>query len=369
MPPKASKKEVQKQKQKLIEDKTFGLKNKNKSKKVQKFVQGVQKQVTNNLDKKLPGAVGPKKSKAELEKEKVAEMAAIMKVAQTKVPLGVDPKSVLCEFFKQGLCTKGTKCKYSHDLNVQRKAEKIDIYTDRRGLSEEEKATDSMADWNQEKLSEVVKEKHQGEKKEKKMYDIVCKHFLDAIEKKKYGWFWVCPGGGVDCPYLHALPPGFVLKEKEKEPDEDEEEIPIEELIEEQRLKLTTRTPVTLELFLKWKEEKIKQKQKKMEEDESKRKADLKVGKTSMSGREMFIFNPELFVDDEDALDEYEQQEDEGPVVELSATATSISAVNIKEEDEEGEEKQKEHYHDDEDEEGEEDGEEEEMKKLSLIHI
>lgn len=46
--------------------------------------------------------------------------------------IGVDPKSILCEFFKAGQCTKGFKCKFSHDLNVQRKGEKIDIYSDKR---------------------------------------------------------------------------------------------------------------------------------------------------------------------------------------------------------------------------------------------
>ena len=50
--------------------------------------------------------------------------------------LGVDPKSILCEFFKAGQCTKGFKCKFSHDLNVQRKGEKIDIYSDKRDEGE-----------------------------------------------------------------------------------------------------------------------------------------------------------------------------------------------------------------------------------------
>lgn len=45
---------------------------------------------------------------------------------------GVDPKSILCEFYKVGQCAKGFKCKFSHDLNVQRKGEKIDIYSDKR---------------------------------------------------------------------------------------------------------------------------------------------------------------------------------------------------------------------------------------------
>ena len=60
MPPKKkgggnqpSNKTVEKQKQKVVEDKTFGLKNKNKSTKVQKYVQQVQKQTMNPQGKKV----------------------------------------------------------------------------------------------------------------------------------------------------------------------------------------------------------------------------------------------------------------------------------------------------------------------------
>lgn len=45
---------------------------------------------------------------------------------------GVDPKSVLCAFFKQGQCTKGDKCKFSHDLTIERKCEKRSLYVDER---------------------------------------------------------------------------------------------------------------------------------------------------------------------------------------------------------------------------------------------
>ena len=43
---------------------------------------------------------------------------------------GVDPKSVLCAFFKSGKCGKGDKCKFSHDLAVARKSEKRSVYDD-----------------------------------------------------------------------------------------------------------------------------------------------------------------------------------------------------------------------------------------------
>lgn len=63
----------------------------------------------------------------------------------------------------------------------------------------------------------------------------VCKHFLEAVEKKQYGWFWECPNGGKDCHYRHALPPGYVLKSQMKALlEEESEKITIEEEIENQ---------------------------------------------------------------------------------------------------------------------------------------
>lgn len=63
----------------------------------------------------------------------------------------------------------------------------------------------------------------------------MCKHFLDAVEKKQYGWFWSCPNGGKECHYRHALPPGYVLKSQMKALLEEEgEKMSIEEEIENQ---------------------------------------------------------------------------------------------------------------------------------------
>jgi hypothetical protein len=49
----------------------------------------------------------------------------------------VDPKSVVCEFFRHSRCDKGFKCKYSHDLSVERKTAKIDLFTDQRDVTKE----------------------------------------------------------------------------------------------------------------------------------------------------------------------------------------------------------------------------------------
>ena len=40
-------------------------------------------------------------------------------IKEQKVDAGVDPKSIFCAFFKQGLCKKGAKCKFSHDPDVR----------------------------------------------------------------------------------------------------------------------------------------------------------------------------------------------------------------------------------------------------------
>lgn len=74
------------------------------------------------------GGVHPRQDvdKRKEEKEKKLkdqrELAAIFKPIQNqKVEKGTDPKSVVCAFFKQGTCTKGDKCKFSHDLSVENK--------------------------------------------------------------------------------------------------------------------------------------------------------------------------------------------------------------------------------------------------------
>lgn len=158
----------------------------------------------------------------------------------------------------------------------------------------------------------------------------ICKYFLDALETKKYGWFWSCPNGGEKCQYRHALPPGYVLKEKGKKEEEPEEEkTPLEELIEEERKKLTKRTPVTKENFMKWSADKAAQKKKDAEEADKKRKAELKSGRTPMSGKEMFEYHPELFVDDDEAFqaDDYvnNNPDEAGVVPEIIVTATGTS--------------------------------------------
>ncbi|KAA8518813.1 hypothetical protein F0562_016413 [Nyssa sinensis] len=314
MPPKQQSKADLAKKQKIVEDKTFGLKNKNKSKNVQKYVQSLHQSVQPKPD---PSKTVAKKKKEE-EKAREKELNDLFKIAvsQPKVPVGVDPKSILCEFYKAGQCTKGFKCKFSHDLNVQRKGEKIDIYSDKRD-QEEEKET--MEDWDQETLEKVVESKKK-EYNQNRPTEIVCKYFLEAVEKKQYGWFWVCPNGGKECHYRHALPPGYVLKSQMKALIEEEaEKITIEEEIENQRTKLTTSTPMTAELFMQWKKKKMEERDAGLAAQKAERAKNDR-----MSGRELFLSDSSLFVDDAEAYDKY-QREEESDVTEQKVDKNSTT--------------------------------------------
>ncbi|KAE9398792.1 hypothetical protein BT96DRAFT_1019905 [Gymnopus androsaceus JB14] len=333
MPPK---KQQQASGSKVKDDKTFGMKNKNKSAKVQKEVQRIQQASA------LAG-----KSRAELDKEKEQKLrqkakeddekrrkeeAALLKpvITQQKVPFGVDPKTVLCAFFKAGLCEKGNKCKLSHDLNVGRKVEKKNLYDDGRA----EKEADTMDTWDDEKLRNVVLSKAGNPRT---TTDIVCKFFIEAIETQKFGWFWECPNGE-NCQYRHALPPGFVLKSQRKAIEEANKvnTISLEEFLETERHKLGSNlTPCTPETFAKWKKTRM---DKKTAEDEALRKAketQHAAGKnTGMSGRDLFQYNPEWF-EDEDGdddddwdLEQFRKQKEDEDMAEEEAR---IAALNLSE--------------------------------------
>ncbi|XP_075036020.1 zinc finger CCCH domain-containing protein 15 [Mixophyes fleayi] len=293
--PQTTKKTEQKKKEKIIEDKTFGLKNK-KGAKQQKFIKNVTHQVVQPDNEK--------KSKKDDKKKELQALNDLFKpvVAAQKVSKGADPKSVVCAFYKQGHCTKGDKCKFSHDLSLERKCEKRSVYVDGR---DDDLEKDTMDNWDEKKLEEVVNTKHGEAEKKKPKTQIVCKFFLDAIESNKYGWFWVCPGGGDICMYRHALPAGFVLK-NDKKKEEKDDEVSLEDLIEKERAALGPNvTRITLESFLSWKKRKRQERIIKAEEDMERRKADFKAGKSlGISGREVFEFRPELVNDDDEEADD-----------------------------------------------------------------
>lgn len=122
----------------------------------------------------------PTVSKKEEKKKELEELNQIFKpVAAQKIEKGADPKSVLCAFYKQGQCGKGDKCKFSHDLTLERKSEKKSAYVDMRDDNEK----DNMENWDEEKLKEVVAKKHGEREKRLPPTEIICRHFIDGIRK------------------------------------------------------------------------------------------------------------------------------------------------------------------------------------------
>ncbi len=211
MPPKKIEKAggVAKNTTKSVEDKTFGMKNK-KGSVAQKHIAQIAAQVKSGGSaeqkrKEAEKAAREKEKKAAEDAKREAELLLNKPVQIQKIPFGVDPKTVLCIFHKKGNCEKGKKCKFSHDLDIERKTEKRSLYTDTREDEEEEKKVETSADWDEEKLRSVVLSKKGNQRTST---DKVCKFFIEAIEDGKYGWFWVCPNGGDKCMYKHALPPG-----------------------------------------------------------------------------------------------------------------------------------------------------------------
>eukprot|EP01069_Polyplicarium_translucidae_P009482 Polyplicarium_translucidae@DN3321_c0_g1_i1.p1 len=275
-------KAAEREKQKAVDDRTFGLKNKNKSKSVQKYIKGIQQTAH---QKGGDSAQINKEYQAREEKKKAQQQEAL-----------------LASLFRstESAKTAAEKERQKADPKQLRQDAKIDLYTDKRDAEE----------WDQAELEEVVASKH-GAQAQASVTSIVCKHFLEAIEKRQYGWFWVCPNGGESCQYRHALPPGFVFESKKAdEVDDDEEEELLEDIIERERAALPSGgTKVTKETFEVWKQQQI-DKQKAAEEQ---RQAEAKKGGKPqvLSGRDLFSWNPSLFVDDDEAASEEEYEESE----------------------------------------------------------
>lgn len=309
-------------------DKTFGLKNKNKSKKVQQFVKQVEEQTANANGNKRAEVEKARRQAEKRAAEEAKLEAGLFKavIQQQKVPFGVDPKTVLCAFFKAGQCSRGAKCKFSHDLQVERKVVKKDLYTDDRS-----KEQDTMDTWDEAKLREVITSKHGNPQT---TTDIVCKYFIEAVENGKYGWFWECPNGGKACKYKHSLPQGFVLKTKEQKAAEklaaaNEPVITLEEFLETERFKLgKDLTPVTFKSFTEWKKKRDAAKQK--EEDEKNLKTKI------LSGKQLLLSGK--FVEEEEG----DSDSDDGDAWNMEELRQRVEEDNEKNDAEEADEADKE---------------------------
>ena len=248
-------------------------------------------------------------------------------------------KNVLCEYFKQGNCPDGDKCKFAHDLNIEFNQGQVDIYTDLREAKAKLGIDYELMEQREAKRSKLPKT------------EIVCKFFLDAVKKKVYGYKWNCPNGD-DCHYRHCLPKDYVIKTLKAQTEEEmtiEEFHDLEEKIDAERARLAENgTKVTEKTFQEWKEKKLKEKEKENNLTKDKKSELLKKLKT---GRELFNTNKDEYKDDENADDDvYENQdnnlEDEdnkekGFDKNLFKEEGNIDEVNFDDQDEEEEKENK----------------------------
>lgn len=325
MPPKKDNQPAKKKA--TVEDKTFGMKNKKggaAQKQIKQIAQATASAKTPEQKKKEAEKQAREKEKAAAEQAKKEALELFKPVNTQKVPFGVDPKTVVCQFYKKGMCDKGRKCKFSHDLELERKTQKKSLYTDTREEEEDAKKKDGMEDWDEEKLRQVVLSKHGNPKT---TTDKVCKFFIEAVENGKYGWFWICPNGGDKCMYRHSLPPGFVLKTKEQRAAEKAlmdksplATLTLEDFLESERHKLTgTLTPVTPESFAKWKKERLDKKAAEAEAQKMK----------EATGRALFEKGDWEVSDDEE-----EEDADDGGAWNLEALRKETEAAREKREQE-----------------------------------
>ncbi|KRZ45170.1 ADP-ribosylation factor-like protein 1, partial [Trichinella pseudospiralis] len=296
MPPKKggnqpNKKTIEKQKEKIIEDKTFGLKNK-KGAKQQKFIKMVTHQMKNQ-GKSMSQVESQKFEKKKKKDDELNDLNKLLKpvIDMPKISKEVDPKSVLCLFFKQGMCSKGDKCKFSHDRSIEGKSQKRSVYYDRREMTDK----DNVENWDDEKLNDVVQKKHGESDKNKPKTAILWK----KANMDGFGNVQV-----VINAYIDML---FRLKDRAKlEEQKNSDDITLEDLIEKERAALGDNlVRVTLQTFLKWKERKRKERCMQRAAEEKRKRNAYKAGKdVVLSGRELFTFNPDLIDQDDEEADE-----------------------------------------------------------------
>ncbi|EHB07403.1 Zinc finger CCCH domain-containing protein 15 [Heterocephalus glaber] len=255
----AKRRSRKKKKEKIIEDKTFGTHQ-------IKFGQQNPRQVAQSeAEKKL------KKDDKKKELQELNELFKPVVAAQ-----------------KQGQCTKGAKHKFSHDLTLERKCEKRSVYIDAR---DEELEKETMNNWNEKKLEEVVNKKHGPNVtkitldsflmwKKRKRQEKIDKLEQDMERRKadfKAGKAFVISGREV-----FEFRPELVNDDDEEADD-------------------TRYTQGTGADEKRKRQEKID----KLEQDMERRKADFKAGKAFViSGREVFEFRPELVNDDDEEADD-----------------------------------------------------------------
>mmetsp|Transcript_105383 Transcript_105383/g.183281 ORF Transcript_105383/g.183281 Transcript_105383/m.183281 type:complete len:395 (+) Transcript_105383:131-1315(+) len=288
MAPKADKSK-QAVKEKIAVDKTFGLKNKNKSKVVQKYIKSI---VSNSRgeSKKQDDADRKEKAAKQDAAQKAALMNSLFNLSTDKKGRAYDAAAKKkAKQAEEEAAAAGKKLKEEHRKAViEGLANSIRLTNNGKGIR--------MSDLGGHPIVKALKDTYA---------DVFKTLQILLFIKANENIFWV------DDPENNN--PMIRMKEDvdaEVAPDER----PIEEIIEERRAALdpTKLTPVTPETFKAWKERKEQERLAKVEEE--RQEAVKKGGKSTaaLSGRDLFTYDASLFQDDADAVsaDEYDEREE-----------------------------------------------------------
>lgn len=293
MPPKAPvDKAKQKEREKIAVDKTFGLKNKNKSKVVQKYI----KSITNNAAGAPKGGKEAADREAKEAKQKELQKAALMNslfnMATDKKGRAFDPVAKKkAKQAEEDAIAAGKKLKdeVKKDI-IEGVANTIRLTNPKTGIR--------MSEIGGHPIIQALKTKHADAFK---ILQLLL--FIKAEDKV----FWVDDAESSN-PTIRCLED----VEAEVAPDSR----PIEEIIEERRAALPPGgTPVTLETFKAWKEKREAERLERVEQErlENAKKTGGNKGLVGMSGRDLFTYDASLFKDEEGAVsaDEYDEREED----------------------------------------------------------
>eukprot|EP00944_MAST-04C_sp_MAST-4C-sp1_P006910 g6910.t1 len=308
---------------KIVIDKTFGMKNKNKSKKVQKYIQDMKNTQKQNLGLLKKGQT---QDAADAEKRR-AKKAKAKQDAELRKLLGVKGAAALQNAKKAK--KEARKAKEAAEEKAKKENERqmkeafLVPVTELDKAKECEKKMDIARVLAQYiKRDAMLTTQKDGSKhlywgdsfKKDNVLDIRNPLAIVRSDKglARTVFLEEIPGKTVITKATPYLTKFLLEKKKEREATRAKGGIPIEELIEEERSQMPAGgTPVTKESFFKWLKERKERKEKlrkaqeaKLEKDSKKSDKDKKKKGPVISGRMLYQQNAKLFVDDESAITE-----------------------------------------------------------------
>jgi len=281
MPPKGK---VDPQKEKIAVDKTFGLKNKNKSKVVQKYIKNIVQNTSGQTNRATNEEKKEKEAKAK-QQANSALMASLFNMQTDKKGRAYDPKAkAAAKKAEEEALAAGRKVKdeIKKDI-IEGIANTIRLTDPKKGIR--------MSELGGHPIIQALKTKHADTFK-----TIQLLLFIKAHEKV----FWLDDEDSTN-PIIRC--------QEDVDAEVAPDERPLEEIIEEKRRNLTgAGTPVTPETFKAWKEKKAKEKAEREEREKAEEKKKAKCATAVMSGRELFSYDASLFKDDDEAMSDTDLQ-------------------------------------------------------------